>query len=90
MLSEEKRNAIHDYIDQTVDGGASMGYSQIFDNLIEDEIISAEEFDSNELEICYIFDSGWFTCNECEWTVPNDCESYKEEGTCTDCNPDYD
>lgn len=87
MLTDEQRFNIQDFFAKEVDGGVSKGYYQIFEDMVENDVISQEVFDANEMEICGIFDDGWFTCSVCEWTVPMDAIAHADlnEPTCSDC-----
>ncbi len=87
MLTETRRDQIRDELIGEIQGGVCKDSMQIFDEWIDDGFMTADEFRMNELEICYIFDDGFFTCALCGWTMPNDmtCIADVEEATCSDC-----
>lgn len=77
---------ITNYFQQEIEGGTCKEFFQIMDEAIEDGLITQEFFDTNELAICDIFDSSWFTCECCNWTLPRYAESNDAEGICEDCS----
>ena len=87
MLSEIRREQICGELCQEIQGGVCKDSMQIFDEWIEDGFMTADEFRMNELEICSIFDDGFFTCAQCSWTMPNSmtCSGDVDEATCSDC-----
>ena len=87
MLTDKRRQEIANLFCQEVEGGVCKDFMQIVEGFIENEDMTPEEFDDNELEIAYIFDDGWFTCSQCGWTMPV-CEMGEDvnaEFVCQSC-----
>lgn len=87
MLTQERRDQIFDELVLEVQGAVCKDPMQIFDEFIEEGFMTADEFRMNEMEICGIFDEGFFMCEGCGWTMPNSmtCLGDVDEATCSDC-----
>jgi hypothetical protein len=88
MLTEMQMHNILDYFARTVQGATGEDISQICDMMIEDGIISEEEYHKNEMEILGAIDARFFTCNQCSWTMPISEMSSCGDWECRDCVPE--
>lgn len=89
MLTEAERNTIT-AIFERVDGGSCTDFMQMIDEAIDDGEITQELFDDNEMEIAGIFDNGWFTCNQCGWTMPIGDMADNDDWQCQQCADEAD
>ena len=85
MLTDEKRSEIASWFHDEVQGGVCDDVFNLFDKMIEEGVLTDEEFKLHESEICAFVDSNWFTCNGCGWTQPISEQSDVGEWHCNDC-----
>lgn len=85
MLTDEKRTVLEAWFTDEVQGGVCEDVMQLMDRLIEDEILTQDEFKLNETEICNLVDASWFTCNTCGWTMPISEQDERGEWDCHQC-----
>jgi hypothetical protein len=83
-MNDELRNKFVK-IFQQVDGGSSTHMEAMIDDAIENGIITRNDFDDNELEVCGIFDNDWFTCLGCDWILPIEDQDERGEWHCKQC-----
>jgi hypothetical protein len=68
-----------------VQGATSEDIMQLYDMMIEEGVITPEEFADNELQICGIVDAEFFTCEGCAWTMPISEQDERGGWHCREC-----
>lgn len=88
-MNEDLRNRMQAIFDR-IEGGSTTDMYGLIDEAIEAEEITQEEYQDNEFAICAFFDSHWFTCVVCGWTLPMDMLTVNDtvELTCIECSPE--
>lgn len=89
-MNDELRNRIQKIFDR-IEGGSTEDMYRLIDIAIDDGEITQQEWVDNEMAICDFFDTHWFYCTQCGWTLPiseagQDTES--GELACRDCSPE--
>lgn len=77
-----------DTIFARIEGGSAVDMYQLIDQAIDEGEITQEEYLKNEMAIANYFDTHYFTCSGCGWTMPiSDMGEDSEVGdlVCTDC-----
>lgn len=78
--------AVQNIVD-SVEGGVSEDIMSLLNETINDGHISKEDYNKYEMEIIDMIDSQIFTCTRCNWTVPIEEMSAKNDNwECNDCN----
>lgn len=85
-MIEEEFQKVHNLFAQAIQGGCSENMTNILDAAIDEGDLSEDFCRKYEMEICNIFDDGWFTCNQCSWTMPISEMADNDDWICTDCD----
>ena len=56
--------------------------------LVDNGVMTQEEFDEYEERLCFYFDMDWFQCSACGWTLPIGDMADNDNWECTDCESD--
>lgn len=87
MLTDARRFFYQELFSGEIEGGVCKDMSQIIDELTEEDNVLDKEFRDNEMEICGIFDDGWFTCCGCGWTMPiSEVSDREDDLECVQCS----
>lgn len=70
---------------ERIEGGSTEDMMTLIDVAIDDEEISADDYYLNDSEVCAMFDTYWFTCTQCSWTMPMSEMADDDEWRCKDC-----
>ena len=76
---------VNDYFARTVQGATSDDLMELVDRMIDEGVITQEEYNAHEMEIHAIIDSGFFTCEGCSWTMPISEQDERGEWHCKQC-----
>jgi len=77
-----------DTIFARIEGGSAVDMYSLLDDAIYDGEITQEEYLKNEMAIANYFDTHYFTCSGCGWTLPiseQGEDSDSGELACNDC-----
>lgn len=77
----------HNFLEGHIQGG-TIEYPMDADWIEEQGVMSAEEYDFYERELCILFDNHYFQCNSCGWTLPIEDMADNDNWECTDCEVD--
>ena len=80
IVKEEFTKAVANH----VDGGVSE-YPMDDYWLVDNGVMTQEEYDTYEDKLCYVFDMNWFQCNSCGWTMPMEDMAGNDNWECGDC-----
>lgn len=84
-MNEELSNRLYKLFSDEIQGGCTNDMVGMIDIWIEDGEITEDEARDNEMAIANLFDTHWFTCNNCGWTMPINEMADNDDWVCTDC-----